>query len=267
MIEVRDLSFGYSGVKVLDNITTSFVQGKIYGLLGANGVGKSTMFKLLCGLLTTKQGTIEIDGCSPAGRKPSFLSKVFYVPEDFEGPDMSIRQYASGVVQFYPDYDAELFSHLLSEFEIDAERKFTTLSLGQRKRAILALALALRTEYLFLDEPTNGLDIPSKAEFRKMVAAAMDEKRTIIISTHQVRDVENLLDHIMILDKRAVLLDKSISDIQSEYRFDISANVPDDALYVEPGLGGCCSISKNKGEEESRVNIELLFNYINSKKK
>lgn len=267
MIEIKGLSFAYSGYKVLDNITTSFGPGRIYGLLGANGVGKSTMFKLLCGLLTTKLGTIEIDGCSPIGRKPGFLSKIFYVPEDFEGPDMSIGHYASGVAQFYPNYDAELFARLLSEFEIDAERNFMTLSLGQRKRAILALALALRTEYLFLDEPTNGLDIPSKAEFRKMVAAAMDEKRTIIISTHQVRDVENLLDHIMILDKRAVLLDKSVSDIQSEYRFDISANVPEDALYVEPGLGGCCFISNNTSGEESRVNIELLFNYINSKKK
>lgn len=266
MIEVKNLSFSYSSVKVLDNITTTFAQGKIYGLLGANGVGKSTMFKLLCGLLTTKEGVIEIDGCSPAGRKPGFLSKIFYVPEDFEGPDMSIKNYASGVSQFYPNYDDALFLRLLSEFEIDAVRKFTSLSLGQRKRAILALALSLKTDYLFLDEPTNGLDIPSKAEFRKMVVEAMDDNRTIIISTHQVRDVENLLDHIMILDKRAVLLDKSVSDIQSEYLFDISVTAPADALYVEPGLGGCCSISKNNTGEESRINIELLFNYINSKK-
>ena len=267
MIEVRNLSFSYSNVNVLDSISTTFEQGRIYGLLGANGVGKSTMFKLLCGLLTTKQGTIEIDGCSPAGRKPSFLSKIFYVPEDFDGPDMSIANYAAGVSQFYPNYDAALFARLLGEFEIDVTRKFTSLSLGQRKRAILALALSLRTDYLFLDEPTNGLDIPSKAEFRKMVAAAMDENRTIIISTHQVRDVENLLDHIMILDKRAVLLDKSVSDIQQEYTFDVTVNAPADALYVEPGLGGCCSISRNTTGEESRINIELLFNYINSKKK
>ena len=203
MIEVKNLSFSYSKDKVLDDISTTFEQGRIYGLLGANGVGKSTMFKLLCGLLTTKQGTIDIDGCSPAGRKPSFLSKIYYVPEDFEGPDMTIRNYAAGVSQFYPNYDSILFARLLSEFEIDADRKFTSLSLGQRKRAILALALSLKTDYLFLDEPTNGLDIPSKAEFRKMVAAAMDDNRTIIISTHQVRDVENLLDHIMILDIQA----------------------------------------------------------------
>jgi ABC-2 type transport system ATP-binding protein len=266
MIEVKNLSFSYSSVKVLDNITTTFEQGRIYGLLGANGVGKSTMFKLLCGLLTTKQGTIDIDGCSPAGRKPSFLSKIYYVPEDFEGPDMTIRNYAAGVSQFYPNYDNTLFARLLSEFEIDADRKFTSLSLGQRKRAILALALSLKTDYLFLDEPTNGLDIPTKALFRKMVAAAMDDKRTIIISTHQVKDVEGLLNHIMMLDKRAVLLDKSVSDIQREYRFEVSASAPADALYVEPGLGGCCSISPNNTGEESIINIELLFNYINYKK-
>jgi ABC-2 type transport system ATP-binding protein len=117
-----------------------------------------------------------------------------------------------------------------------------------------------------LDEPTNGLDIPSKLEFRKIVARVMDEKRTIIISTHQVKDVENLLDHIMILDKRAVLLDKSVADIQNEYLFEVSNTIPEDALFIEAGLGGCCSIRKNVNGEESRINIELLFNYINSKK-
>ena len=124
----------------------------------------------------------------------------------------------------------------------------------------------MNTEYLLLDEPTNGLDIPAKAEFRKMFARAMDDNRTIIISTHQVKDVENLLDHIMILDKRCVLLDKSVADIQSEYVFEVTMHRPEDALYYEEGLGGYCSISKNTAGEESRINIELLFNYINSKK-
>lgn len=266
MIEVKNLSFAYSKEMVLDDISTTFAQGKIYGLLGANGVGKSTMFKLLCGLLTTKYGTIDIDGYSPVGRKPGFLSKIYYVPEDFEGPDMVVGNFAYGMAPFYPNFDAELLAGLFKDFEIDADRKFTSLSLGQRKRAILAIALAMKTDYLFLDEPTNGLDIPTKALFRKMVAAAMDDKRTIIISTHQVKDVEGLLNHIMMLDKRAVLLDKSVSDIQREYRFEVSASAPADALYVEPGLGGCCSISPNNTGEESRINIELLFNYINSKK-
>lgn len=266
MITIENLSFAYSNEKVLDCISTTFEEGRIYGLLGANGVGKSTLFKLLCGLLTTKEGSIEIDGYSPASRKPGFLSKIFYIPEDFEGPDVSIKNYANGISAFYPNYDETLLRNLLAEFQINIDRKFTTLSLGQRKKAILCIALAMRTEYLLLDEPTNGLDIPSKLEFRKMVASTMDENRTIIISTHQVKDVENLLDHIMILDKRAVLLDKSVADIQNEYLFETSNTIPDDALFVEAGLGGCSSIRKNVTGEESRINIELLFNYINSKK-
>ena len=266
MIEIRNLSFAYSKENVLDDISTAFGHGKIYGLLGANGVGKSTLIKLLCGLLTTKHGTIEIDGCSPVGRKPSFLSKIYYVPEDFLEPDIKVKDFVNNVKPFYPNFDAELLASLFKELEVDVNRKFTTLSLGQRKRAILAIALAMKTDYLFLDEPTNGLDIPTKALFRKMVAAAMDDKRTIIISTHQVKDVEGLLNHIMMLDKRAVLLDKSVSDIQREYRFEVSASAPADALYVEPGLGGCCSISPNNTGEESIINIELLFNYINYKK-
>lgn len=266
MITIKDLSFAYSSEKVLDGISTTFEQGRVYGLLGANGVGKSTLFKLLCGLLTTKNGTIDVDGYSPADRKPCFLSKLFYIPEDFEGPAVSIKSYASGISAFYPNYDESLLHGLLADFQIDINRKFTTLSLGQRKRAILCIALAMNTEYLLLDEPTNGLDIPSKLEFRKMVARTMDDRRTIIISTHQVKDVENLLDHIMILDKRAVLLDRSVADIQGEYLFEVSNTIPQDALYVETGLGGCCSIRKNIDGQESRINIELLFNYINSKK-
>ena len=266
MIEVNDLSFAYSGTDVLDNISTTFEQGRVYGLLGANGVGKSTLFNLLCGLLTTRRGEINIDGYSPAGRQPGFLSKMFYIPEDFEGPDVSIKNYAGGISAFYPNYDETLLNSLLNDFGIDINRKFTSLSLGQRKKAILCIALAMNTEYLLLDEPTNGLDIPSKLEFRKMVARAMDDNRTIIISTHQVKDVENLLDHIMILDRRAVLLDKSVADIQSEYSFEISANAPEDALFIEQGLAGCSYIRKNTTGEESRINIELLFNYINSKK-
>ena len=266
MITIKDLSFAYSSEKVLDCISTTFEKGRVYGLLGANGVGKSTLFKMLCGLLTTKEGSIDVDGYSPADRKPGFLSRIFYIPEDFEGPAVSIKNYARGISAFYPKYDEQRLRSLLGDFQIDINRKFTTLSLGQRKRAILCIALAMNTEYLLLDEPTNGLDIPSKLEFRKMVASTMDENRTIIISTHQVKDVENLLDHIMILDKRAVLLDKSVADIQSEYLFEISNTIPDDALFVEAGLGGCYSIRRNVYGEESRINIELLFNYINSKK-
>ena len=266
MIVVDNLSFAYSSEMVLDSISTTFGQGRVYGLLGANGVGKSTLFKLLCGLLTANEGSIDVDGYSPADRKPGFLSKVFYVPEDFEGPAVSIKNYARGISAFYPRYDENQLHSLLKDFDIDINRKFTTLSLGQRKRAILCIALAMNTEYLLLDEPTNGLDIPSKLEFRKMLVRTMDDNRTIIISTHQVKDVENLLDHIMILDKRAVLLDKSVADIQSEYLFENTNTIPDDALFVETGLGGCCSIRKNVNGEASRVNIELLFNYINSKK-
>jgi ABC-2 type transport system ATP-binding protein len=265
-IRVADLKFAYGKNVVFNGFSHDFAPGSKTAIMGPTGVEKSTLIKLLCGLLTTKHGTIEIDGCSPVGRKPSYLSKIYYVPEDFLEPDIKVKDFVNNVKPFYPNFDAELLASLFKELEVDVNRNFTTLSLGQRKRAILAIALAMKTDYLFLDEPTNGLDIPTKALFRKMVAAAMDDKRTIIISTHQVKDVEGLLNHIMMLDKRAVLLDKSVSDIQREYRFEVSASAPADALYVEPGLGGCCSISPNNTGEESIINIELLFNYINYKK-
>ena len=266
MITINNLSFSYSKEPVLDHISTRFETGRVYGLLGSNGVGKSSLFKMICGLLTSKEGSIDVDGYSPAQRKANFYSKIYYIPEDFSGPAMSVKNFALGNGIFYPNFDRDLFFRLMKEFELDPEKKFTELSLGQHKRVILAYALSLKTEYLLLDEPTNGLDIPAKSEFRKILSSVIDEKQTVIISTHQVRDVENLLDHIIILDKRAVLLDKSIDEIQKEYYFDNSPYQPEDALYCESGLGGYSFVRKNTEGAESKINIEILFNYINSTK-
>ena len=266
MIEINNLYFSYSKGLVLDNISTTFEHGKIYGLLGDDGVGKSTLLKLLSGLLVTRRGSIDIGGCSPVGRKPSCLSKIYYVSEDFEGMDMLVKNYVAGVAPFYPDFDAGLLDCMFKDFGIDANRKFASLSKCNRKKAIIAIALSLKSDYLFIDEPTDGFDIQDKNLFRKMLAATMDDNRTIIISTRQLKDVEGLIDHIIMLDKGAVLLDKSVSDIQREYRFEVSASAPEDALYFAPGSGGCYSISPNNTGEESAINIELLFDYINSKK-
>ena len=208
MITVKDLSFAYSGTEVLDNISTTFEKGRVYGLLGANGVGKSTLFKLLCGLLTTKRGEISIDGYSPSDRQPGFLSKIFYIPEDFEGPAVSINNYAAGISAFYPNYDANLLNSLLNDFEIDINRKFTSLSLGQRKRAILCIALAMNTEYLLLDEPTNGLDVLTAKVVTDFLQELKGQGKTIILSTHIFSLVEKLCDRVgVVLDGRMVVCD------------------------------------------------------------
>jgi ABC-2 type transport system ATP-binding protein len=163
---------------------------------------------------------------------------------------------------FYPNYDENLFHELCKEMEVDPTRKFAELSFGQQKKCLIATALALNTDYLLLDEPTNGLDIPSKTLFRQVIAKHATENRTIIISTHQVKDVENLIDPIVILNSNAVLLDASVQRIQQKLFFEYGGEQRPDALYSEMQPGGFLNVVPNQTGEESQLNIEALFNAV-----
>lgn len=263
MISINDISFAYrKNSNILEHISLELSEGRIYGLLGLTGIGKSTLLKMICGLLQPNSGSIEIDGEIPVKRHPGLLSEIFYIPEDFRGPDMKIIRYADMLGKFYPKYDRNMFLDLMQELEVDPERSFSKMSLGQHKKSILSVALSMNTKYLIMDEPTNGLDIPTKSEFKRIMSRLLEENRTVIISTHQVKDVENLLDDIIILDKKSVLLNSPVSEIQKEYFFSVADKAPEDALYSERMLGGETFIRKAREGEESGVNIELLFNYI-----
>jgi len=204
MITINNLDFCYKNVAVFRNISLEFKEGCVYGLLGENGVGKTTLLKLMSGLQSPLNGTVSIDGFIPSERNPYFLQKIFYLPEEVITDDTTPEKFINKLGVFYPCYDHSYFLDLMNELEVDVTRKFSALSYGQKKKALLACALSLRTDYLLLDEPTNGLDIPSKAKFRKVILQhstdAASHVPTIIISTHQVKDVENLIDPIVILD-------------------------------------------------------------------
>lgn len=269
MISINDISFAYrKNSNILEHISLELSEGRIYGLLGLTGIGKSTLLKMICGLLEPQKGSIGIDGFNPVKRNPDMLREMFYIPEDFRGPDMKIRQYADMLGKFYPGYDRKMFLDLMQEFEVDPERSFSRMSLGQHKKSILSAALSMNTKYLILDEPTNGLDIPTKSEFKRIMSRHLDDSRTVIISTHQVKDIENLLDDIIILDRKSVLMNMPVTEIQKEYFFSVADKAPEDALYSEMILGGEAFIRKAREGEESGVNIELLFNHIiNSSKR
>lgn len=272
MIKIQDLSYKYSGAteNVFDGLTLSFDEGKIYGLLGKNGVGKSTLLHLLSGLLMPRQGRILIDGQEPCLRQPSLQEEVFFVPDEFSLPAMSLARYVKYNVPFYPRFSQEIFRQCLQDFEIDMRSHLDKLSLGEKKRVLVSFALATQCSLLLMDEPTNGLDIPAKTLFRKLVARYMTDGQTIIVSTHQVHDVDALLDHIVILEtptkrvKDSVLLDASIAELQERYAFQYRLmNEPcDDALYFEPTPQGRAVIVSNTTGEETTVNLELLFNAV-----
>ena len=267
MITIKNLDFSYKNAAVFKNISLNFKRGNVYGLLGENGVGKTTLLKLICGLQHPTAGTCTIDEFVPSERNPYFLQNIFFLPEEVITDDTTPEKFVKKLGVFYPRYDHEYFLNLMNELEVDATKKFDTLSYGQKKKALLACALSLRTDYLLLDEPTNGLDIPSKALFRKVILQHCTNETTVIISTHQVKDVENLIDPIVILDHDEVLLNATFEEISSKLYFEYGAEKSDDALYSEMMPGGYINVLPNNFEMESKVNVEALFNAVRNNKK
>ena len=251
---------------VLRNITMNLEEGCIYGLLGENGVGKTTFLTLLSGLKKPQLGEIDIDGHKPYDREPSFLADQYYLSDEVAAVNMKAIDYARNYGKFWENFDIGKFKEVMEVLENDTEQKMTRMSFGQLKKTYIAFALACNTKYLFMDEPTNGLDIPSKAQFRKAVTKYTREDSVILISTHQVRDLENIIDPIIILDRQDVLLNATIAEISEKLYFDYSSEPMENALYREMIPGGNIQVCLNQTGEDSKVNLEALFNTVHQHK-
>lgn len=266
MIEINQLDFAYrKGAPLFRQLNLRLESGKIYGLLGLNGAGKSTLLRLMNGLLFPKAGNIRVDKWRPADRSAAFLSQLFLVTEEQMEPRGKIQRFVRTYAPFYPNFSQVLFEELLQRFEVDARATFPSLSTGQRKKVWLSFAIASNCPILLLDEPTNALDIPSKATFRSLLADLINADRTIIISTHQVRDVRYLLDHLLILKDGQMLLDQSLTEILQQFHFGVSRQKPEagTVYYTERVPGGYLHIGPPQEYEESLdVEIEALFNAI-----
>ncbi len=266
MIKIQDLAFSYGKNEVLKNISMDLEPGRIYGLLGENGVGKTTLLTLLCGLKKTQGGTITTDGRNPWNREPALLQDQYYLPDEVAPVNDKAIAWAKAAGKFWPNFKLDRFDTILREFEVDPAQKMNAMSAGQLKKSYIAFALACNTRYLFLDEPTNGLDIPSKAQFRSALMKYTAEDSTIVISTHQVRDLENIIDPIIILDRRDVLLNATVERIAEKLFFDYGTTLHPDALYSEQLPGGFIQVLPNPEKADSKVNIEALFNTVHKHK-
>ena len=263
MIDIKNFSFSYTKTQVFDNINLQFQKGAIYGLLGENGVGKTTLLKVISGLLKPTAGSCTVDEWVCFDRQPEFLQNIFLLPDEVPLPDSTTpERFFSDLAPFYPKQSVEMLQHLAGELNVDINRKFKEMSFGQQKKSLLACALALNTEYLLLDEPTNGLDIPSKADFRRILSERVGGDQTIIISTHQVKDVENLIDPIIIISQNQVLLNASVEKITEKLYFEYGGQQRPEALYSEMMPGGFLNVLVNDGMGESQINIEGLFNAV-----
>lgn len=265
MIELEKLSFTYGRKKPLfDQLSLTLPSGNIYGLLGRNGAGKSSLMKILAGLLFPQAGKLSVAGFRPKDRYPQFLQEVFIITEEFHLPAMTLGRFVRLYSPFYPRFNYELFISYTAEFQLAQDQALSTFSYGQKKKFLLSFGLATDCKLLILDEPTNGLDIPSKSQFRKVVASAIHEERSFIISTHQARDMENLIDPIIILDEGEVVFFQGHEQVSRKLAFTRQAELPKGAglVYSESSLGGYIVVSENTGKEETNMSLETLFNAV-----
>ena len=263
MITVENLSFLYRKSKraVLHDFSLSLEKGRVYGLLGKNGAGKSTLLYLMSGLLTPKSGKVVYHDVDVRRRLPITLQDMFLVPEEFDLPPVSLISYIELNSPFYPRFSKEDMVKYLHYFEMDINIDLGVLSMGQKKKVFMSFALATNTSLLLMDEPTNGLDIPGKSQFRKFIASGMTDDKTILISTHQVRDIDKVLDHVLIMDNNRVLLNESTMSICDKLFFTESENreLLQSSLFSTPSIQGNFLLLPNESGEDSEINLELLF--------
>jgi ABC-2 type transport system ATP-binding protein len=261
MINIQNLHFGYGRRPVYEGLSASFTGGYVYGLFGRNGSGKSTLFRLIYGMLFPQSGTVKVNTYESMYRQPGLLQQIFMVPEELYMPPVSLNQHLKSFAGFYPNFDRKQLDRFVEEFEIPQVNRIDLLSYGQKKKLIISIGLAANTPVLLMDEPTNGLDILSKSQFRKVIGSVVNEGRCIIISTHQARDLENLIDRFSLIDDGRMIYDKPVSAIARELKFVRLQpdQKPKDVLYSESSLDGDLAVLPNYEEEDTKVDLELLY--------
>lgn len=266
MIDINQVDFSYGKrTKLLSNLSLQLEAGRIHGLLGKNGEGKSTLLKLISGLVFPQAGSLDVLGFVPGKRYPEMLQQIFFLPEELPQLTLSIANYEKVYAPFYPEFNSEQFDAYLKEFDVENKHaKINKLSHGQKKKVMIAFGLATNTKLLLMDEPTNGLDIPSKGQFRRMVASAIDDSRCLIISTHQVHDLDSLIDNIIIMEKHEIVFNQTLETIGQKLLFRVADrnDKSEHVLYSEDTLRGLYQVCRNEGDEDTKVDIELLFNAV-----
>jgi ABC-2 type transport system ATP-binding protein len=266
MVSMKDVTFRYGRkAPLFEGLSLELHTDGIYGLLGKNGAGKTTLLKLLCGLRFPEWGNVSVMGCAPEFRDPRLMEELFLIPEEFPSPQVKVGQYGWMYGSLYPRYSSHQFYSYITEFELDPDQKISDMSYGQKKKVLLAFGLAANTSLLLLDEPTNGLDIPSKGQFRRLLAGAANPDRTIMVSTHQVRDMENLIDPIVILEEGRVIFNHTVEEVTQRLAMGVTQDEPEGTLYSERALGGYAAVRERAGGAATRIDLELLFNAVTAR--
>ncbi len=265
MLKVEEMAFSYRRNEyLLNKINFEITPGGVYGLLGKNGSGKSTLLYLMTGLMFPHIGTVTIDGIPAGKRLPRTMQNIYLLPEEYDLPAVSIERYVKNNAPFYPMFNREQFDNFLQIFELPQVKDLSQYSMGQKKKFLVSFALATNTPLLFMDEPTNGLDIPSKSQFRKAIALGMSDERSIIISTHQVRDLESMIDRVLVLHDNSIMLNESVMRIADKMEFVRTTSKEDlqGCIYSTFTPQGFVGVRPNVDGVDSLVDLEVLFNSI-----
>lgn len=260
MIKMTNLGFSYKKKPLFNNLSLEITDPGIYGLLGKNGAGKTSLLRLITGQLFPDEGTSFFKGLDAAKRSPQSLGAVYFVPEQFTLPPLTAKEYLSLYAPFYREFNYGKIDYILEQFEVEQKDRLQKLSFGQRKKFLLAFALATGAEVTIFDEPSNGLDIPSKTILRKLLSEFASDNRIFIISTHQVRDLEQLLDPIIIINDGTIILNKTIEELSSRLSVELKSTENEKALYTEKVPGGYAHLMRHQGELSGSIDLEVLFN-------
>ena len=267
MVRLTDINYHYKKAQPLfRQLSLALEPGNVYGLLGKNGAGKTSLLKIMAGLLFPKSGQVRVGAYRPGDRHPDFLSDLYLIPEELFLPEIAIGAYRDLYAPFYRRFDNARFEKYLASFGLNNSLKINQLSQGQKKKAITAFGLSTNARLLLLDEPTNGLDIPSKSLFRKTIAGAISDEQICVISTHQVRDMGSLMDPIIILDQGKIIFQENLQRIAERLQFEVtySRGEPEGVYYTERVPGGYMVVRRNDDGEETEVDIEVFFNAMMS---
>lgn len=265
MIQITNLSFGYKNTPLFKDLNLTLNTGHIYGLLGKNGAGKSTLLKNITGLAYPESGSCLFKGINVSSRPVSILEDIYFIAEELYVPSLTPAQFAASTAIFYPKFNNGNFHQYLNALGVDEHSAMDKQSYGQQKKAMIAFGLATNTSLLIMDEPTNGLDIPSKVQFRKLIASVLTEDRCIVISTHQVRDLDSLIDTLLVLDDHEIVVNQLLDVVAEKLLFGSYTDTEGlPVLYEEESIRGKNAILKNVNGKFSKVDMELIFNAITS---
>ena len=215
MIEIKNVVKEFDGFRALDDLSMTVPSGSVYGLVGPNGAGKSTIIRHLTGIYRQDSGEVLVDG-QPVFENPSVKNRIAYIPDDiFFFSNASIGEMARFYRSIYPQFDQERFKKLGEVFGLDTKRQMRKLSKGMQKQAAFWMMMALRPEFLVLDEPVDGLDPVMRRQIWSIVMADVAENgTTVLVSSHNLRELEDVCDHVGIMNRGKIMIERTLSELQ-----------------------------------------------------